>query len=501
MTAFANSRTKIIATLGPSCATPHGIADLMHAGVDVFRLNMAHGSPEELETWLVMIRQAAAKLGRVVAVLADLAGPKIRLGELPEGGIQCQEGAEFTFVRGEQSDDPARLVTTYSQLIDDLAVDDRVMLADGTVSLQVIERGPEFARCRVVQSGIIRSRQGVNLPGVWLRTPAMTEEDRRHALWAAKADIDFVGMSFVRSADDVRELKQLLRDAGSQAWVVAKIEKPEALENLDEIVRAADAVMVARGDLGVEIDVARIAVVQKEVIAACNHLRRPVIVATQMLDSMQHNRRPTRAETTDVANAVLDGADACMLSGETAVGDYPRESVEMMNRIALATEALFRGVLRSSDDDEPAPTLHPITQAMVYGASRIARRLDARLLVVASHSGATALALANRRNFVPTIGVSDREATLRRMCLFWGVHPLPGADPRYGRSARLRRGLGRQAGPARRGRPGGRGARHAASARSAKRLGRTRVAQDLNPELDSPSFVCDTSTQRKRVSR
>jgi len=437
------SQTKIVATLGPASSEPGQIAELIVAGVDVFRLNMAHGNRDEHGVRLAAIRQASDELGQPVAVLTDLAGPKIRLGELPGGELTCDSGAAIRFVRtsplpphapvegrdgGEpKAERPTELTTTYEPLIDELAVGDRVMLADGTVALTVEEVGKDYARCTVVQPGLIRSRQGVNLPGVKLSAPALGAADLDNAVWAAQSGVDFVGLSFVRTPEEIRRLKSLLRSHGSEAQVIAKIEKPEALDRLGEIVEATDGVMVARGDLGVEIDIARVAVVQKEIIAACNRCRKPVIIATQMLDSMQHSRIPTRAEVTDVANAILDGADACMLSGETAIGEYPRQAVEMMHRIALATEPLCRRRPPLPEPDLDAAGVNQITEATVYAAGRIAEKLDARLVVVASASGATALSLAKNRNYVPTVGVSDSPSTLRRMCLYWGVIPLSGA--------------------------------------------------------------------------
>jgi pyruvate kinase len=265
----------------------------------------------------------------------------------------------------------------------------------------------------------------VNLPGVRLSVPSLSEKDRDNAEWAARAGVDFVSLSFVRTAVEVRELSSILRKCGSPALVIAKIEKPEALDNLDEIVAAAGGVMVARGDLGVEIDVAQTPIAQKRIIETCTRHNKPVIVATQMLDSMQHSRRPTRAEASDVANAILDGADACMLSGETAIGDYPREAVEMMNRIMLATEGLISA--RPAPLPSPNMSVHPITGAIVFGAARIAERLKAKLVVVATRSGRTALAKAKLRAFTTTLGFSNRESTLRQMTLFWGIEPVRGA--------------------------------------------------------------------------
>jgi len=426
------SHTKIVATVGPSCADEHCLEKLLLAGVDVFRVNAAHGDRAEHQQRLDQIRSVGRRLGRPVAVLFDLAGPKIRLGKLPGGQFRCSPGAQLRFVRGQTAKSPGDLTSTYESLVDELAIGDRVMLADGTVGLLVEERGEGYATCRVIQPGLIRSGQGINLPGAKLSIPTLGLADREEAVWAADNEVDFVGLSFVRTADDVRQLKTLLAsdsrdDQPGGPQVIAKIEKPEAMDHLDAIVEAADGVMVARGDLGVETDIARMAVAQKEIIATCNRFRKPVIIATQMLDSMQHSRLPTRAEATDVANAILDGADACMLSGETAIGQYPDEAVRMMHRIALATEPLCRRARTRPKVDLSAEGVNPITEATVYAAGQLAEELDAKMVAVASASGATALSLSKNRNFVPTVGTSDSEATLRRMCLYWGVIPVPGA--------------------------------------------------------------------------
>jgi len=421
------SQTKIVATIGPACEKPERLVELIQAGVDVFRVNTAHGSREEHQRHLDAVRQASRQAGQPVAVLVDLAGPKIRLGELPGGTLRCVAGERVRFVRGQKAVQPGDLVTTYEPLVDELAAGDRVLLADGLVALVVEHVEPDAATCRVIQSGQLRSRQGVNLPGVKLSVPALGPQDRDNAVWAAGAGADFLGLSFVRSADDVRQLKSIVEAQQSPAQVVAKIEKPEAVEQLDEIVQAADAVMVARGDLGVETDIAEVPVVQKRIIGVCHRLHKPVIVATQMLDSMQHSRIPTRAEATDVANAILDGADACMLSGETAIGEYPREAVETMHRIALATEPLVRQRASSRPAELDPADKDPITEASAQAAGRLAETLDARMILVATASGRTALRLSKDRLFVPTVGVSDSDVVLRRMCLYWGVIPLAGA--------------------------------------------------------------------------
>ena len=399
--------------------------------MDVFRLNMAFGSREQHRETVGHIRDISTRLGPL-AVLVDLAGPKIRLGELPGGQLLCHAEMIVKIVRGGTARGHDELVTNYAALIDDLAVGDRVALADGCVTLLVEETSADVVTCRVTQAGQVRSGQGVNLPGARLKLPAMADKDHEDAQWAAEAGVDFVSLSFVRSDDDVRQLKECLNSHGSSAHVIAKIERHEALSRLDEIIKAADGVMVARGDLGVETDVAEIAVVQKRIVELCSRHGKPVIVATQMLDSMQQSLRPTRAEVADVSNAILDGADACMLSAETAVGQHPVAAVRMMNRIALATEPLFRDRVPKQHGERAAGAVHAVTQAVVGGAVQIAAELDAKLIVVATRSGATALAVGKQRGFPPVVGVSDSETTLRRLNLYWGVTPLSGApiEPR-----------------------------------------------------------------------
>lgn len=417
--------TKIVATVGPATHSAELIERLARAGVDVFRLNTAHGTTADHDAVFARIRAASDALQRPMAILVDLAGPKIRLGQLAHEPLACEAGAVFRLVRGTRSSAPDELTSNLPELVDELSVGDVILLADGTVSMHVESKSAEAVACRVAQPGELRSRQGINLPGAQLTLPAMTEADHRWAAWAIEREADFVSLSFVRRAADVEQLRGVLNVGGSAARLIAKIEKPEALTQLEAIVDAADGLMVARGDLGVEIDVARVPVAQKEIIAAANRRQKPVIVATQMLDSMQRSRYPTRAEASDVANAILDGADACMLSGETAVGQYPIESVEMMNRIALATEGLRQRPL-ATGPTRSAAGLHPITQAVVVAACEIAKSLEARLIVVASRTGATSTALSKQRSFVPTAGVSEVPATLRQMCLSWGVTPLWG---------------------------------------------------------------------------
>ena len=426
------SQTKIVATVGPAVDGTDKLVELVTAGADVFRLNAAHGDQQEYARRVEQIRGASEKTGRPIAILMDLAGPKIRLGELPGDQYRCVAGEQIRFIRGEQpSNRPGEFTTTYEPLVDELSVGDKIVLADGMVTLVVEETGDDFALCRITQNGLVRSRQGVNLPGVKLSVPTIGPHDRENAVWAANHGIDFLGLSFVRSPEDVRQLKAIIDGEGAHTQVIAKIEKPEALDHIEEIVEEADGIMVARGDLGVEIDIAEIVVAQKHILGLCRRYNKPVIIATQMLDSMQHSRIPTRAEVADTSNAVLDGADACMLSGETAAGEYPRESVEMMHRIALAAEKLFKERSRRRRSDADAGEDYPgrlerITEVTTRAASEMADELDAKMLVVATASGKTALCVSKNRRCVPTVGVSDSDVTLRRMCLYWGVVPVAG---------------------------------------------------------------------------
>lgn len=417
-------RTKIIATVGPSSDRPETLAGLVEAGVDVFRINMAHGTRDYHGELVARIRKLSEELNHPLGILVDLAGPKIRLGELCDGQMECRTGQTVRLVRGEEATEPDQLVCNYPRLVDELAVGNHILLADGLVRMEVLTKTPQEVTCRIENDGVVRSRQGINLPGVALSVPAITDVDRSNIEWAVTQEIDFLGLSFVRSSHEIHALKTILRSHRSETQVIAKIEKSEAMDDLKAIVDAADAIMVARGDLGVEIDVADTPVAQKRIINECRQQYKPVIVATQMLDSMHHSPRPTRAEATDVANAIVDGADACMLSGETAIGDYPVDAVRMMNRIMESTEAMLAG--QHAEHREPTGTggVHKVTAAIVYGACRIVSRLKAPMMVVATRSSATARVKSKQRNFTPTVGVSDSETALRRMTLLWGIVPL-----------------------------------------------------------------------------
>lgn len=422
------AKTKIVATVGPACETVERLTELVTAGVDLFRLNFAHGTHDWLGQIVASIRQVSADLRKPIGILTDLSGPKIRLGELPEGGIECVEGARFEFVREPDPDDPTKLTCTYEQLIDDLRPGDRVLLADGTVSMRVLEQDSAAGRvvCEVVQPGLIRSRQGVNLPGAKLSTPSLTKKDRADLTWALDHEIDYIGLSFVRGAEDIRLLNSVIDEQRPRLrpQIVAKIEKMEAVDDLKAILDETDAVMVARGDLGVEADITRVPVLQKQIIRLCNQHRIPVITATQMLDSMQKNELPTRAEASDVANAVLDGSDAVMLSGETAVGEHPVETVAMMSRITAEIEPLLPPTPYNDPYSSERSRATIVTEAVTHGAGTAAEHLKADLIVVATHGGKTAMAMSKQRRNVPILALCDRPEIARRMCLYWGVTPV-----------------------------------------------------------------------------
>lgn len=420
-------KTKIIATVGPAVESLDMLRSLVEAGVDIFRLNFAHGSHEWLTTIVTRIRNISEQLQQPLAILGDLSGPKIRLGELPHGEIFCGEGSLFTFVDAPCGAEK-ELTSTYEKLIDDLSIDDSILLADGTIRMIVVSKDLEQRRvtCEVAEGGPLRSRQGINLPGVKLSTPSLTEKDLDDLEWALDQELDFLGLSFVRSADDVKELRDRIAasDAEHKPQVVAKIEKLEAVDALEEILDFTDAVMVARGDLGVEADIVKVPTLQKQIIRLCNQHRIPVITATQMLDSMQQNERPTRAETSDVANAILDGSDAIMLSGESAIGKYPLEAVSTMSRIAREAERHVTAKKYGDTHSEERTRAQVVTEGVTLAASTAAEHLNADLMVVATHSGRTAMAISKQRSPVTLLALTDQIDTSRRMCLYWGVAPL-----------------------------------------------------------------------------
>ena len=411
-------RTKIVATIGPASAAPERIAALVEAGTDGARLNMSHGTREDHSTLAARVREAQADAGRPVALIADLQGPKLRVGDL-DGVVEVERG-ESVVIAGEEAARDGDLPVSPAVLGSVLQPGNDVLIDDGHVRLRVeaVERGR--ARCEVLVGGPVAAHKGVNLPGVPLPIPSLTRKDLDDLELAVEVGADFVALSFVRSAADVRALRTLIEASGSQAYVIAKIEKAEAVAALDEILAESHAVMVARGDLGVEIGAAEVPLLQKRIIAKALERGKPVITATQMLESMVHAPEPTRAEASDVANAILDGTSAVMLSGETAIGDYPVEAVQVMERIALAVEPSL-GYRHELPQAEEEPT---IGQAMSNAACDIAEALAAKAILVPTFTGRTASAVARLRPRRPIIAITHHGDSIRHMALEWGVTPI-----------------------------------------------------------------------------
>jgi pyruvate kinase len=418
-----NIKTKLVATLGPASATPERLRELFDYGLDVCRLNFSHGELEDHARTLKLVREIAAERDDPICVMGDLCGPKLRLGEFPDGPIEITKGEEVRFVRGDGPCSRAQLTTNYDAFIDELEPDQRVLIDDGLVHFVATAKHDDELRCKCTAGGMLKDRKGINLPDSHLSTPALTEKDRTDLAWAVAHNLDYIALSFVRRPDDLYELKRLIKEAGSDMPVIIKIEKPDALLHLEELIDQTDGVLVARGDLGVETPLWQVPLVQKDLIARCRAAAKPCIVATQMLQSMIENPIPTRAEVSDVANAIFDQTDAVMLSGETAVGRYPVESVNIMNRIAQSTGDYLA--------DHPLPSLPAqrtgslsATAAVAHAAAQAALELRARLVAVWSATGTTVRLVARYRLPMPTLGLTYNAVVYRRMNLLFGVIPL-----------------------------------------------------------------------------
>jgi pyruvate kinase len=412
-------RAKIVCTLGPSTSSQEMIERLIRAGMDVARLNFSHGSHAEHARQMALIRRASAKFQKPVGILADLQGPKIRTGALERGAaVNLRTGRQFIITTKQLAGTADRVSTTFRPLPQSVRGGDPILLSDGEIALRVISVRGDDVTCRVVSGGLLKEHQGINLPGVKLDVPSLTPKDRKDLEFALELGADFVALSFVRTAADVRAAKAAIARAGKRTPVIAKIEKPEAIEHLDEIMRAADGVMVARGDLGVEMSPEKVPVAQKEIISGARNALIPVITATQMLDSMEKNPRPTRAEASDVANAVFDGSDALMLSGETAVGQFPIESVQMMDRIIREAE--------SSVIDLPRPARFGelrVGEAVAEAICHAAEELRLSAIAVFTESGFSGRLVSKYRPRAPIVGFSPNQETRRRLSLYWGVFP------------------------------------------------------------------------------
>lgn len=418
-------RTKIVATLGPTSSDYATIEGLAHAGVNVFRLNMSHGNYDQHRSNCEDVRRVARAMRNHIAVLADLSGPKIRVGWFQRGSIPLNKGSLVTVTTRDVLGQVGLIPSQYKALARDVSAGDRILLADGVMELRVEDVHDTDITCTVVAGGILSDSKGINLPGVMVSAPALTDKDRKDARFALETGVDFLALSFVRHAEDIEELKSLIAETGGEAGVIAKIERPEALTDIEHILDVADAVMVARGDLGVELPPEQVPVLQHQLIAQGRIKHKPVIVATHMLDSMVTSVRPTRAEVADVSLTVSSGTDAIMLSGETAIGTYPMQAVEMMNRIARQTEAYLwvHGAFGSFDHDQVQRPIR-VGDAVGHATALLSRDLLVRMIFVVSPWGISAAAVSAARPSAPVVAVSANDRICRRMALLWGVTPL-----------------------------------------------------------------------------
>jgi len=416
-------RTKIVATIGPSSREPAMLERLVEAGVDVLRLNFSHGEHAQHLEVIKTAREIAARRDHPLALLQDLSGPKIRTGKVKGGvPIVLRDGARITITIDETIEGTPELISTsYDPLPRDVAPGDAILLDDGNLELRVLSAAESTVTCDVVHGGLLKSNKGMNLPGVKLSTPALTEKDRHDLAFGIQQGVDWVALSFVRQAADVEETKALIRSLGSSVPVIAKIEKREAIDDLPQILEVADGLMVARGDLGVELSTEEVPTLQKRIIQMANGAGKVVITATQMLESMIENTRPTRAEASDVANAILDGTDAIMLSGETAAGRFPVETVKTMARIALYTEEQYglRSPARASVGQGSM-----VARSLARVAAMVAEELDCKLILAFTESGSTARLVSSFRPHAPIAAITFNDDTYRRLALWWGVVPV-----------------------------------------------------------------------------
>jgi pyruvate kinase len=410
-------RAKLVCTLGPACDSVEGLKALIDSGMDVARLNFSHGSHEEHGARLARLREASLAKNKPVAALQDLCGPKIRTGKFL-APFDLKAGAEIMLVEGDETGNEETIYVQYEGLGEDVHPGDRIMFDDGRIVLQVLTTEKKRVRVRVTQGGGMRSKVGVHLPTRTMRISPLTEKDKADLAYGLSVGVDYVGLSFVRRADDLRLVREICQEWGKPTPVIAKIETPEAVENLESVVAASDGVMVARGDLGVEFPPERVPVIQRQILLVARRVRRPVIVATEMLQSMTKSTRPTRAEASDVANAVFSGADAVMLSGETATGDFPTLAASMMSAISMEAE-------KSPFFEHAAYATRAtsVAEAIARGAVNTAREIGAKFLVAFTESGLSAMNVSLARPPVPIIAFSPNPQTRRRMALLWGVIP------------------------------------------------------------------------------
>jgi pyruvate kinase len=412
-------RAKIVCTLGPAVESPEKVRELIAAGMNMARLNLSHGGYDEHQSRLDRVREAATEAGVPVAILVDLQGPKIRLARFKDGPHDLARGDIFTITTDDVEGTKERVGTTYKGLPGDCKAGDRILIDDGKVTVEVVEVKGSDVITKVIEPGAVSNNKGINLPGVAVSVPALSEKDMDDLRWGLRAGADFIALSFVRNADDIKDVHRIMDEEGIRVPVIAKIEKPQAVDNLVSIVEAFDGIMVARGDLGVELPIEDVPLVQKRCVELARDAAKPVIVATQMLDSMISNSRPTRAEATDCANAVLDGADALMLSGETSVGEFAIEAVQTMSRIIQRTEEGGLERIRPLKH-EPRTKGGAITKAAV----EVGAIVGAKFLVAFTQSGDSARRMSRLRSPIPILALTPDRGTYNRLALSWGVEPM-----------------------------------------------------------------------------
>jgi pyruvate kinase len=417
-------RAKIVATLGPSCNTESVFRELVRAGLDVARLNFSHGTHPEKLKLIEMVRKVSNEEGKPICILGDLQGPKIRTGRLKNRiPVQLKAGQKLTITPRDIAGTSSLIATTFPTLAENLEAGARILLSDGLIELFVIAVHGQDTECEVVNGGMLGEHKGINLPGIPVRVPSLTAKDEEDLEFAIHSGVDAIAVSFVRTAEDIRLVRQRVAAMGAETWIIAKLEKPQAIQHLESILEAADGVMVARGDLGVEMPPEKVPAIQKHVIRRAGDYRKPVITATQMLESMIENPRPTRAEASDVANAIYDGTDAVMLSAETAAGKYPVEAVKMMAKIVLETEA--QEILpRVNERSQPGHVRLSVAETICESMAHAAEDLDISAIAVFTETGTTARQLSKYRPKSPIFGLSSSQSVIHRMTMLWGVQPI-----------------------------------------------------------------------------
>ncbi len=421
MKMLTEKKTKIVATMGPASASKEVLIEMIKKGVDVCRLNFSHGTYDDHKKTIETIREINDELGTYTAILADLQGPKLRVGDVKDGAIMLEPGSKITITTTPCEGTPEKIYISYELFPQDVAAGETVLLDDGKLHLEVLStNGKDEVKAKVIYGGTLKSKKGVNLPNTKISMPSITEKDHADLKFALENEVDWLGLSFVRSARDIIELKHVVSKAKKKAKIIAKIEKPEALEEIDDIIREADALMVARGDLGVEIPMQNVPLIQKMLVKKCLREAKPVIIATQMMESMINNVTPTRAEVNDVANAVMDGADAVMLSGETSIGAYPVKVIEAMAKIVEEVET-FEGIYHHDKVPEERNQERYITDSICFNATRLAQRVNARAIITMTHSGYTAFKISSQRPKAHIFIFTSNREVMTTLSLVWGV--------------------------------------------------------------------------------